>query len=288
MNEGGQYVVGVSGTAGPVDVPLLEGDHLTKSFPARTASGEDFKAVDDVSITLGPSQCLAVIGESGSGKTTLTGLLLGSLRPDGGRVVYRGQEVAPGSAGLSLLRRESSVVFQNPFGSLDPRWTVARSVSEPLTARAGRRRGGEDLEGAVRRILAEVHLDPDEYMYRYPVDLSGGQAQRVAIARALISRPRVLLADEPMSAIDVSARVQILSTLRSVMAGARRQARLEEGQAMGMILVSHDLGVVQHIADRILVLHSGRVVETGTTGQVLGHPQEAYTRRLIEAASLDC
>ena len=171
---------------------------------------------------------------------------------------------------------ESGIVYQNPFESLDPRWTAFRSVAEPLRLR-DRRIDDETCERRVREALTLVSLDPDEIMWRYPMDLSGGQAQRVAIARAIVTGPSVLLADEAMSAIDVAARVQILDAFTAIRARNPR---------MAMLFVSHDLGVVQHIADRVLVLHEGRVVERGTVRQILETPQEDYTKALIEAATL--
>ncbi|MBT1174581.1 ABC transporter ATP-binding protein [Bifidobacterium sp. LC6] len=244
----------------------------------------------DVSAEVHAGECLAVIGASGSGKTTLTRIMLGLTAADSGSIEYRGAEVRHGSEGMRALRAESSIVFQDPFSSLDPRWTVERSVSEPLWLR--RRALGfaaDEVEGKTAQALARVGLEPREFMGRYPCDLSGGQAQRVAIARAIVNEPRLILADEPMSAIDVAARVQILETFQSILAAeGSRDIDPVTGQPVkpAIIMVSHDLGVVQHIADRILVLHEGRVVESGTTEAVLGHPRSDYTRQLIAAASL--
>lgn len=167
-------------------------------------------------------------------------------------------------------------MFQDPFASLDPRWRVARSVEEPLRLH---HRGMGDDEAAARigRALRLVGLDPAVFAARYPMDLSGGQAQRVAIARAIVDDPGVILADEPMSAIDVAARVRILETFHAIR---------EANPNMSLVMVSHDLGVVQHIADRIVVLHDGHVEESGTTTEILNHPCSAYTRSLIEAASM--
>ena len=244
----------------------------------------------DVSADVHAGECLAVIGASGSGKTTLTRIMLGLAAADSGEIMYRGVEVSRGSAGMKALRAESSIVFRDPYGSLDPRWTVERSVSEPLWLR--RRALGfaaDEVEGKTVQALARVGLDPRMFLGRYPCDLSGGQAQRVAIARAIVNEPRVILADEPMSAIDVAARVRILETFQSILSGEGSQTvdpATGEPVRPAIIMVSHDLGVVQHIADRILVLHEGRVVESGPTAAVLGNPQSDYTRRLIAAASL--
>ncbi|WP_101621966.1 ABC transporter ATP-binding protein [Bifidobacterium parmae] len=254
---------------------------LTRLFarPARR------QVLFDVSAEVRAGECLAVIGASGSGKTTLTRIMLGLGAADSGEIAYRGEPVSHGSAGMRALRAESSIVFQDPYGSLDPRWTVERSVSEPLWLR--RRALGyafDEVGAKTVQALARVGLDPREFLNRYPCDLSGGQAQRVAIARAIVNEPKVILADEPMSAIDVAARVRILETLQSIVHGSGTGGG--RGDRPALIVVSHDLGVVQHIADRILVLHDGRVEETGPTAQVLGSPRSDYTRRLIEAASL--
>ncbi|MBW3081135.1 ABC transporter ATP-binding protein [Bifidobacterium saguinibicoloris] len=246
----------------------------------------------DVSAEVCAGECLAVIGASGSGKTTLTRIMLGLDAADSGAITYRGDGVARGTAGMRALRAESSIVFQDPYGSLDPRWTVERSVSEPLWLRRKALGFAFDEVGAkTAQALARVGLDPRAFLDRYPCDLSGGQAQRVAIARAIVNEPKVILADEPMSAIDVAARVRILDTLQSILAGVGMDGTGVDGTGAdggrpALIIVSHDLGVVQHLADRILVLHEGRVVETGPTDRVLGSPESDYTRSLIEAASL--
>ena len=272
--------------------PILIGEGLTKVY-ASTGSGTARKAaVDSIDVSLLPGECLAIIGESGSGKTTLSRLLLGQLKPDDGQVTYQGRPVLHGSPAAKALARDSALVFQNPFASLDPRWTIGRSVAEPLLAarrRGGghlwhRRQDGTDLADRVAEVLSEVQLDPDRLMTAYPSDLSGGQAQRAAIARALIVKPRILLADEPMSAIDVSARVGILHTLQSIMAQSRKQSNPSNG--MSMIIISHDLGVVQHIADRVMVLSQGKVVEEGPVKAILDHPSQSYTRQLLAAATL--
>ena len=272
--------------------PILIGKGLTKIYASNGSDVARKAAVDGIDVSLMPEECLAIIGESGSGKTTLSRLLLGQLRPDAGQVAYQGSPVLRGSAAARSLARDSALVFQNPFASLDPRWTIGRSVAEPLLAagRRGsghlwhRRQDGTDLADRVAKVLSEVQLDPDRFMTAYPSDLSGGQAQRAAIARALVVKPRILLADEPMSAIDVSARVGILHTLQFIMAQSRQQADPSNG--MSMIIISHDLGVVQHIADRVMVLSQGRVVEEGPVQTILDHPSQSYTRQLLAAATL--
>ncbi|WP_420829259.1 ABC transporter ATP-binding protein [Bifidobacterium simiiventris] len=243
--------------------PLLSARHINKSFGRRNARRQ---VLFDVSADVYPGECLAVIGGSGSGKSTLTRIMLGLESADSGTVDYAG----------GGIRRESGLVFQDPFSSLDPRWRVARSVSEPLLIQHRDLSRG-DIEARANAALRTVGLDPAVFARRYPIDLSGGQAQRVAIARAIVNEPKIILADEPMSAIDVTARIQILDAFAVIRETHRETA---------IIMVSHDLGVVQHIADRILVLHGGRVEECGPSAAVLGDPQSDYTRQLIEAASL--
>ena len=261
--------------------PLLSVRGVDKSFGSRSGRTQVLFNVD---MDVAEGECLAVIGGSGSGKTTLTRIAFGLEQADSGTVTYRDETVAGvRSLGMLRLRNESGLVFQNPFTSLDPRWTAGESIAEPLAARRSARasnRGecavSDDIADAVRRALSVVGLDPDRFIGRYPVDMSGGQAQRVAIARAIVAEPRIVLADEPMSAVDVSGRVQILDALAEIRRKRPRTA---------MVIVSHDLGVVQHIADRIVVLHDGRIEETAATSDLLTHPQSAYTKQLIDAAA---
>jgi peptide/nickel transport system ATP-binding protein len=292
-------------------VPILEAEHIAKRYGtpsgrllgrlSRSGTGVHGSgthgpdansgiALRDVSLSVREGECLAIIGASGSGKTTLTRILLGIRQADSGRIRYRGQAIGEHPEAYAALRRESAIVFQNPHSSLDPRWTVSRSIAEPLRIRgvemssdthraASRHDLTENIEESVRLVMRRVGLDDAALYDRYPMDLSGGQAQRVAIARALISRPKLLLADEAMSAVDMHARIQILRTLESL-------RTTEDSETMTMLLVSHDLGVVQHIADSILVLREGEVVEFGSAAAVLEEPQQEYTKALIAAATL--
>lgn len=250
---------------------LLEGRGIDKFFGKGLQCKQVLFGVD---VTVHAGECLAVIGGSGSGKTTLTRVLLGLEKADAGDIRYQGDPLRGET--VRRLRGMSGLVFQNPFDSLDPRWRIERSIAEPLRLHH-RDWPSERIAECVDDALRMVSLDPGRYAGRFPMDLSGGQAQRAAIARAIVDHPAVLLADEPMSAIDVAARVQILESFEAI-----RKAEPD----MALIMVSHDLGVVQHIADRIMVVHDGYVVEAGTSAQVLENPENDYTKRLIDAASI--
>ncbi|GLJ60555.1 ABC transporter ATP-binding protein [Microbacterium barkeri] len=215
-------------------------------------------------------EAVGIIGESGSGKSTLVRLLLGLDVPTAGTVEYDGRPVdarAPARA-LHGLRRATGIVFQDPYASLDPRMTVARIVEEPLWALGI----PGDRAARVREVLAQVGLEPD-MADRYPHEFSGGQRQRIALARAIVHRPETLVGDEPLSALDVTVRAQILALL----------ADLRARERMTLVLVSHDIGVVQNLCDTVVVMKDGRVVEHGPTPQVLLFPREDYTRRLLAA-----
>jgi peptide/nickel transport system ATP-binding protein len=244
------------------DTPLFVVDHVSRRYrlPRTSLVGPRrvLTAVDDVSFTLARDETLGVVGESGSGKTTLMKLLLGLERPDAGAVTYLGQS----------LRREVQVVFQDPASALDPRMKVGDIITEPLHVL----RIPGDHQVRLAELLEAVGL-PRASARRYPHEFSGGQRQRIAIARALAPRPRVLIGDEPVSALDVSVRAQILNLLED----------LRVDFQLTLILVSHDLSVVRHMTDRVLVMQQGRVVESGPTRGVFRAPQHAYTRLLLDS-----
>ncbi|WP_439674148.1 ABC transporter ATP-binding protein [Embleya sp. MST-111070] len=252
---------------------LLRAEGLTRTYRLSRRSlwappGRRY-ALRGVDLALAEGGALGVVGESGAGKSTLIRLLLGLDRADGGTVRYRDREVRPGPARtLAWFRREVQIVLQDPMSSLDPRARVRDIVAEPLECLgvAG------DHDARVDEVLAAVGLDPDT-RHRYPHEFSGGQRQRVAIARALAPDPRVLVADEPVSALDVSVRAQILDLLGDL------RTRL----GLSLVLVSHDLGVVQYLCDEVLVLKAGEAVEAGPTARVLGSPSHPYTRDLLAA-----
>jgi ATPase components of various ABC-type transport systems, contain duplicated ATPase len=251
---------------------LLRGRGLTRAFPAPRSRLFEQKrwttALDDADVDVREGSALGVIGESGSGKSTLIRLLLGLDIATSGTVEFGGRAVDPraGARALHWLRRETGIVFQDPYASLDPRMSVGRIVGEPLWAL-----GIEgDRRARVREVLEDVGLEPG-MAERFPHEFSGGQRQRIALARAIVHRPRLLMGDEPLSALDVTVRAQILDLVRE----------LRARQRLTLVLVSHDIGVVQNLCDDVIVMKDGRIVEEGPTEKVLLAPQVAYTRRLL-------
>ena len=255
---------------------LLRVEHACVRYALRGtglfAPSRSLDALSDVSIDIAQGGRLGVVGESGSGKSTLARVVLGLVRASSGRVLWEGRPVDYSDAGdLRALRREMQVVFQDPFGSLDPRMTAGQAVGEALQALAG----PVPSVAAQDRILAalsEVGLGAT-YAHRYPHELSGGQCQRVAIARATVARPRLLVCDEAVSALDVSVQAQIVNLLHE----------LSERHQMSLLFISHNLAVVRHLCEDIAVLCAGRVVERGSRAAIFGNPQAQYTRDLLAA-----
>jgi peptide/nickel transport system ATP-binding protein len=263
------------GSAGdrPLPAPVagdvvLEARNLVKTFmlPGR----KSLTAVNDVSLTLRAGQTLGIVGESGSGKTTTARLLLGLTEPESGTVLIDGQAWAErGADAKRQLRRRIPVIYQDPLGSFDPRYPVGNIVAEPLAA-AGVPRSRR--KARVLELLAQVGLDP-ALAGRRPRTLSGGQRQRVAIARALAAEPRIVVCDEPVSALDVSVQAQILDLL----------ATLQSELQVSYLFISHHLGVVYHVSDQVLVMKDGRIVEHGDVKDVFHRPQHEYTKQLLAA-----
>ncbi|MCL3860266.1 ABC transporter ATP-binding protein [Actinotalea sp. K2] len=245
---------------------LLTASGLVKSF--RGPDGVDRTVVDDVSFELFPAQTLGIVGESGSGKTTTARLALAMLEPDAGEVRLDGAPWTRASrAARRPSRRRVGVVYQDPLSSFDPRWDVARILGDALRTGPD---GGGDLRGRSRELLELVGMG-EEHLGRSPLHLSGGQRQRVAIARALAPRPDVIVCDEPVSALDVSVQAQVLDLLTD----------LQEELGVAYLFISHDLGVIHHMCDRVLVMKDGRVVEEGDADDMFTDPQAPYTRRLL-------
>ncbi|MFI6359452.1 ABC transporter ATP-binding protein [Streptomyces sp. NPDC050743] len=233
--------------------------------------GSAVDAVQDISLAVEAGRSLALVGESGAGKTTLLRLLLGLARPTAGTVRFDGADLSlRDREQMRRFRRSVQCVFQDPYSSLDPRRRVGAVVAEPL-----RSLGIDTRSSAVPKVAAALERVglPADTMDRYPHEFSGGQRQRIAIARATVCRPRVLLADEPVSALDVTTRVKVVDLL----------AELKQEQGLTLVMVSHDLSVVASLCERTAVLEHGHVVEQGDTAQVLGHPAHPYTRRLIDS-----
>jgi len=248
---------------------LLDVRALVKEFPPRRRQDAPVRAVDRVDVALEPGQVYGLVGESGSGKTTVARCVLGLERLTGGSIVYDGLDLsARDRSVVRRARREMQLVFQQPAAALDPRMTVSQLVAEPLTTHGLAR--GAALRERIERLVTEVGLSA-ALLGRYPHELSGGQCQRVVIARALSTEPRLLVLDEPTSALDVVVQAQILNLLLAL--------RAERG--LTFLLISHDLGVIGHLSDRIGVMYLGRLVEEGPAADVLVSPRHPYTRALL-------
>lgn len=262
--------------AAPQEVPLLQVRNVVRDYPAHTQGWwhkqAPFRAVDDVSFEIRKGESLGLVGESGCGKSTLTRAILGLEEVQGGDILCGGQPVLSGHHINPAVRRRMQVVFQDPYGSFNPRWKVNRLISEPfhLLEDAPRGRARED---AVAEALESVGLHADDRT-KYIHEFSGGQRQRIAIARALIIKPDLIILDEAVSALDVSVRAQILDLL----------AGLSDRLALSYLFISHDLSVVRSITDRVLVMKAGRIVEEGPTERVFDAPQHVYTKQLVAAA----
>ncbi len=257
-------------------MPLVEARNLVKSFASGLSalsvrSAPLTRAVDNVSFSIDCGETLGLVGESGSGKSTVGRLLLRMIEPDAGEVVFDGHDVfRAGKGELRRLRREMQIIFQDPFGSLDPRMTVEQIVCEPVVVHenGSRIRCRERAAEAMRAVGLDASALP-----RYPHEFSGGQRQRIGIARALILRPRFIVADEPVSALDVSVGSQIVNLLK----------QLQREFSLTYLLISHSMPTVHYLADRIAVMQKGKLVEVGTTEQITSAPQHPYTRTLLES-----
>ncbi len=255
--------------------PLLSVENLEVHFPVKrrllSRRREVVHAVDDVSLTLAPGETLGVVGESGCGKTTMGLAILDLVASTGGRVAFRGRDISQMSdAQRKRLRREMQIIFQDPYASLNPRMTLNRIVGDPMKIHGLCQ--GRELKERVAYLLERVGLTPEQG-HRYPHEFSGGQRQRVGIARALALNPRVIIGDEPVSALDVSIQAQIINLLLD----------LQQEFDLSYIIISHDLAVVEYICDRIAVMYLGKFVETAPYHGLYAHPLHPYTQALLSA-----
>ncbi len=263
----------LAGKAETSDEEVIRVENLTKEFDIRGEKGAKKKllAVDDVSFSLRKGATLALVGESGSGKSTVANMVLNLLDPTSGKVFYKGTDLSTlGSSELFEMRRKLQVVFQNPYGSLDPMYSIYRCIEEPLVVhKTGNRK---EREARVAELLDMVAM-PRSTMRRYPNELSGGQRQRIAVARALALNPEVIVLDEAVSALDVLVQNQILQLL----------AGLQEELDLSYLFITHDLAVVRQTADDVAVMRQGKLVESGTVDEIFANPTESYTRDLIDS-----
>jgi peptide/nickel transport system ATP-binding protein len=258
-----------------IEAPLLAVEGLARSYtlprPHPLAAAPVVQALAGVSFTLQAGRSLGVVGESGSGKSTLARLVMALERPGAGAVRLDGVDLHRlDAAALRRARTQFQMVFQDPYGSLDPRRTVAQTVAEPLAVL--HRAGAAEQRERVADALEAVGLRAADAA-RYPHEFSGGQRQRIAIARALITRPKLIVADEPVSALDVSVQAQVLNLMQD----------LQDRYGVTYLFISHDLAVVEHVCDEVLVLHEGRIVEQGPPARLFGAPQHPCTQRLLAA-----
>ena len=262
-------------------MPLLEVRNLTRIFdlaesPFGSRRAGEVRAVDDVSLDIQEGETLGLVGESGSGKSTLGRLILRLLEPTSGALVFDGVDLLQASGSeLRRLRRDMQIIFQDPFGSLDPRYRVEDVIAEPLILHRKIMReslGRDARRQRVRELLRAVGMD-ESAMARYPHEFSGGQRQRIGIARALALRPKFIVADEPVSALDVSVGAQIVNLLQ----------QLQRDFGLTYLFISHSMPVVRYLSTRIAVMYQGKIVEIGSTEQITVQPQHPYTRKLLAA-----
>jgi peptide/nickel transport system ATP-binding protein len=262
--------------SGQSSMVLLSVKNLSIWFPTKTnllgRSISFTKAVDDVSFDVIKGETLGLVGESGCGKTTLGRALLRLIEPTAGSIIYNGDDLTKKTVDeIKHLRKDIQLVFQDPYSSLNPRLTIGSAISEPLKVH-GQYESDKQRKEKVIDLLEKVNLDTKHYD-RYPHEFSGGQRQRIVIARAMALNPSFIICDEPVSALDVSVQAQVLNLLNDI--------KKEFG--FTTIFISHDLGVVRYISDRIMVMHKGKIVEQGAADEVYNHPKNEYTKNLIDS-----
>ena len=254
-------------------LPILEARNLSKEFTARRSfgPGATVKAVDNLSLSIHRGETVALVGESGCGKSTTGRLLLRLIEPTAGQIFYEGEDISIlDQSAMRARRRDLQIIFQDPFGSLNPRMLVGAIIGEPLVIHAVGNR--ESQRARIGELLVMVGLAP-EHAQRYPHEFSGGQRQRIGIARALALEPKVIICDEPVSALDVSIQAQIINLMQD----------LQQRLGLTYLLISHNLSVVRQIADRVAVMYLGRIIETAATHDLFARPRHPYTQALLSA-----
>jgi len=256
---------------------ILSVDGISKQFVKKSFFGSKssvVKAVDDVTFSLNRGEVLVIAGESGSGKSTIAKLILMAISPDSGKIVFEGEQIKDDPKSLKKIRMQCQMVYQDPYDSINPRMKIGDIVSEPLQIH----NIGNDLERKkmVRDALKEVKLEPtEEIVEKYPHMLSGGQRQRVVLARALVIRPKIIIADEPVSMLDVSIRAEILELMKEI----------QKKNNISFIYITHDLATASYFGQNIIILYLGKIMEAGSINQVLMRPRHPYTQALIDAIS---
>jgi peptide/nickel transport system ATP-binding protein len=256
---------------------ILKVENLTKKFKKKnffSSDSEEVIAADSVNFSVEQGKILAIAGQSGSGKSTIAKLILRAIKPDSGKIFYKQKEIKDNSDELKKFRMKCQMVYQDPYDSINPRMTVLDIVNEPLEIhKLGTKK---ERKQKVIETLQMVKLEPaEEISKKYPHMLSGGQRQRVVIARAIVVQPEIIIADEPVSMLDVSIRAEILELMKEI----------QNKNNISMIYITHDLATAKHFADDILILNSGRVIESGSIKQILSNPTDSYTKALIAAIS---
>lgn len=252
---------------------LFEIRNLKKYHQIKTGvfKKELIKAVDDISFELKKGEILSIVGESGCGKSSTAKLLIGIDNPTSGEILYKNEDKTKfKGAKLREFRKNVQIIFQDPYSSLNPRWKVGKIIAEPLLLNSNLSK--DEIEASVFEIMQKVGLKKEWYD-RYPHQFSGGQRQRIGIARAIILKPEIVICDEPVSALDVSIQAQVLNLLLD----------LQDELGLTYLFISHDLGVVRHISDRIIVMKLGKIVETGLVDEIFDNPKHDFTRQLIDA-----